>query len=29
MKGTPFIVLPKPFDIQELIAHVRACVRAQ
>ncbi len=29
MKGTPFLVLPKPFDIQELIAHVRACVKAQ
>ena len=29
MKGTPFLVLPKPFDIQELIVHVRACVRAQ
>jgi len=29
MKGEPFLVLPKPFDIQELIAHVRACVKAQ
>ena len=29
MKGTPFLVMPKPFDIKELIAHVRACVAAQ
>ncbi len=29
MKGKPFVVLPKPFDIQELIAHVRACVKAE
>jgi DNA-binding response OmpR family regulator len=29
MKGKPFLLLPKPFDIQELIAHVRACVKAQ
>jgi two-component system alkaline phosphatase synthesis response regulator PhoP len=29
MKGKPFLVLPKPFDIQELITHVRACVKAQ
>jgi DNA-binding response OmpR family regulator len=29
MKGTPFLVMPKPFDIKELIAHVRACVLAQ
>jgi len=26
MKGTPFQVLPKPFDITELVAHVKACV---
>lgn len=26
MKGTPFQVLPKPFDIAELVAHVKACV---
>ena len=25
MKGKPFAVLPKPFDIAELIAKVRAC----
>jgi DNA-binding response OmpR family regulator len=29
MKGTPFLMMPKPFDIQELVAHVRACVAAQ
>ena len=29
MKGIPFVVVPKPFDIQELIAHVRACIAAQ
>jgi DNA-binding response OmpR family regulator len=28
MKGTPFLVMPKPFDIQELIANVRACIEA-
>lgn len=29
MKGAPFLVMPKPFDIKELIEHVRACVAAQ
>jgi DNA-binding response OmpR family regulator len=29
MKGRPFDVLPKPFDIAELSARVRACVAAQ
>jgi DNA-binding response OmpR family regulator len=29
MRGKPFLVLPKPFDIQELIVNVRACVKAQ
>jgi DNA-binding response OmpR family regulator len=29
MKGQPFDVLPKPFDIAELSARVRACVAAQ
>jgi DNA-binding response OmpR family regulator len=28
MKGKPFMVMPKPFDIEELIANVRACVKA-
>jgi DNA-binding response OmpR family regulator len=29
LTGTPFAVLPKPFDIAALIAHVKACVDAQ
>jgi DNA-binding response OmpR family regulator len=29
MSGTPFQVLPKPFDISELVQSVRACVDAQ
>ena len=29
MRGTPFLVVPKPFDINELIAHVRSCIDAQ
>ena len=29
MKGVPFMVMPKPFDIQELIANVRSCIDAQ
>ena len=28
MKGTPFAVMPKPFDIRELIAKVRDCIEA-
>ena len=29
MKGTPFSVLPKPFDIAQLISVVRQCMKAQ
>jgi two-component system, NtrC family, response regulator AtoC len=29
MRGTPFAVLPKPFDISELVLRVRACIDAQ
>ena len=29
MKGKPFDLLPKPFDINELLDRVRACVAAQ
>lgn len=29
MLGTPFTVLPKPFDIEDLVESVRACVAAQ
>ena len=29
LKGIPFDLLPKPFDIHELISRVRACVRSQ
>jgi DNA-binding response OmpR family regulator len=29
MRGTPFDLLPKPFDICDLIASVRACIMAQ
>ena len=29
MSHSPFQLLPKPFDISELIAHVRACIDAQ
>lgn len=29
LKGIPFDLLPKPFDIHELITRVRACVRSQ
>jgi CheY-like chemotaxis protein len=29
MKGTPYAVLPKPFNIVDLIAHVEACIAAQ
>ncbi|MDP9362488.1 MAG: response regulator [Acidobacteriota bacterium] len=29
MKGIPFALLPKPFDIQELAARVRSCIDAQ
>ena len=29
MKGKPFDLLPKPFDIHELLTRVRACVEAQ
>lgn len=28
MKGAPFDVLPKPFDLQDLLSRVRACVAA-
>lgn len=29
LKGIPFDLLPKPFDIHELITRVRGCVNAQ
>jgi DNA-binding response OmpR family regulator len=29
MEGNPFHVLPKPFDISELVTHVRSCIAAQ
>jgi DNA-binding response OmpR family regulator len=29
MRGTPFDLLPKPFDITDLVARVRACITAQ
>ncbi len=29
MKGTPFLVLPKPFDIADLTARVRECIDSQ
>jgi DNA-binding response OmpR family regulator len=29
MKGHPFSVLPKPFDLTDLVTRVRACVAAQ
>lgn len=29
LKGTPFSVLPKPFEIQDLLARVRSCIDAQ
>jgi CheY-like chemotaxis protein len=29
MKGAPFDVLPKPFDIQQLVDLVRQCIAAQ
>ncbi len=29
MKGAPFDVLPKPFDIQQLVGLVRQCIAAQ
>jgi DNA-binding response OmpR family regulator len=29
MRGTPFDLLPKPFDIRDLISCVRACITAQ
>ena len=29
MEGSPFHVLPKPFDISELVTHVRSCIAAQ
>jgi DNA-binding response OmpR family regulator len=29
MAGQPFSVLPKPFDISELVTRVRACMAAQ
>ncbi len=29
MEGSPFHVLPKPFDISELVTHVRSCIDAQ
>lgn len=29
LTGTPFAVMPKPFDIATLVAHVKACVDAQ
>ncbi len=29
MEGSPFHMLPKPFDIGELVTHVRSCIDAQ
>jgi DNA-binding response OmpR family regulator len=29
MKGHTFMVLPKPFDIHELMAAVRSCIASQ
>jgi DNA-binding response OmpR family regulator len=29
MQGVPFSLLPKPFDIRELIERVDACIAAQ
>ena len=29
MEGTPFALLPKPFDIGELMVQVRACIAGQ
>jgi DNA-binding response OmpR family regulator len=29
MRGAPFDLLPKPFDIGDLVARVRACIMAQ
>ncbi len=29
MKGQTFMVLPKPFDIHELVSAVRSCIAAQ
>ena len=29
MRGTPFDLLPKPFDIRDLVSRVRACITAQ
>jgi len=29
MRGAPFDTLPKPFDLQDLVARVRACITAQ
>jgi DNA-binding response OmpR family regulator len=29
MTGAPFYVLPKPFDISELVERVRSCIAAQ
>ena len=29
MEGAPFRMLPKPFDIGELVTHVRSCIDAQ
>ena len=29
MKGAPFDVLPKPFDIQQLVERVKSCIAAQ
>ena len=29
LQGKPFDVLPKPFDINDLVERVRACIRAQ
>jgi DNA-binding response OmpR family regulator len=28
MKGTPFDLLPKPFDISDLVTRVKACIAA-
>jgi DNA-binding response OmpR family regulator len=29
MEGAPFRLLPKPFDIGELVTHVQSCIAAQ
>jgi hypothetical protein len=28
MRGTPFTILPKPFDINDLVSRVKECIEA-